>query len=363
MSRRGRLAFRIALGLVVVALVVVGIGWYQVTDRPTGNPARVTVEIPAGAGHDVIMARLEAANLAPHPLATRLVFKWKGTFPKVRAGTYVVAGDADALELADALAGETRGQALTIIPGQSAWEAAERIAAAGFGARADALALIGDERFARDELGLGDLVGPARGPRPDGVAPTWLEGFLFPDTYELLPGATARDALVRAVTAFRHTWDELVRAHPRALADRARDGLSAHDVLVVASLVEEESAAPEEAARIAGVFYNRLRKGMRLETDPTLMYRPDRVGRAPTPAERRDATNPYNTYAIAGLPPGPICSPGRTALLAALEPEAHDYLFFVARRDGTGRHAFASTFEDHKANIDRYLRKAAPAPE
>jgi len=87
------------------------------------------------------------------------------------------------------------------------------------------------------------------------------------------------------------------------------------------------------------------------------LYRPDRVAQKPTPSERRDASNPYNTYVIQRLPPGPICSPGEGALRAVLEAESHDFVFFVAKRDGTGGSAFAATLEEHQANIDRYLRK------
>ena len=98
-----------------------------------------------------------------------------------------------------------------------------------------------------------------------------------------------------------------------------------------------------EAPTIAGVFVNRLKLGMRLQTDPTLIYHPERTGLVPTRTHRRDATNPYNTYAHDGLPPGPICSPTRQAIEATLAPARHDFLYFCARRDGTGRHAFART--------------------
>ncbi len=137
---------------------------------------------------------------------------------------------------------------------------------------------------------------------------------------------------------------------------RDRWGLSEHELIVLASLVEEEVRAAAEAPRVAGVFYNRLAASMRLETDPTLMYHPQRVAQQPRPTHRRDRANPYNTYAIAGLPPGPICSPGRGALEAVLRPERHDYLYFVSRRDAQGRHAFARTLAEHRANIERYLR-------
>jgi UPF0755 protein len=140
------------------------------------------------------------------------------------------------------------------------------------------------------------------------------------------------------------------------MALRARYGVTARDVITLASLVEKEAADRAEGPRIAGVFYNRLAAGMRLQTDPTLVYHPDRFGAKPTPAHRRDRSNPYNTYAFDGLPPGPICNPGPAALRAALQPERHDLLYFVARRDGSGRHAFARTYAEHRGNVQRFLR-------
>jgi UPF0755 protein len=240
-----------------------------------------------------------------------------------------------------------------LVPGRSVWDHAKTLAKLGFGTEQDALALMTDEAFARSL----DLPIKDRAPRGDGVASTWLEGFIYPETYRIARG-DPRQALELAAAQFKKVWAGLLAKHgPTVTRLREVYGLSEADLIILASLVEKEMALRDEAPRIAGVFLNRIAKGMRLETDPTLMYRPDRVGRAPTPTERRDATNPYNTYSIKGLPPGPICSPGLHALEGVLAPETHDFLFFVAKRDGTRSHAFAKTFEEHEANIDRYLRK------
>lgn len=243
------------------------------------------------------------------------------------------------------------------VPGRSVWEHAKTLEKEGLIPSTEMLALISDEAFARS-LGL-----PIRDrePRGDGVPSTWLEGFLFPDTYRVEKAGSAREVLTRAASQFKRFWDQLLSEHAAEVQRLKTElGLTEADLVVLASLVEEEMADKDEAPRIAGVFLNRLQKKMRLETDPTLMYRPDRVGKKPTPTERKDKTNPYNTYAISGLPPGPICSPGREALRAVLTAERHDFLFFVARRDGSRGHAFATTLEEHEHNIDRYLRKRAP---
>lgn len=247
---------------------------------------------------------------------------------------------------------------ITLVPGRSIWEVADKLAGAGLGTRDEVLSLATDEAWLR---GLGVPTTSRVDSRR--TAATALEGFVYPETYAVPMGGPSKVVLERAVRQFSRVWEELRSRHAdrvEALADEF--GLTDFDLVTLASLVEEEMALRSEAPRIAGVFLNRLRKDMRLETDPTLMYRPDRVGRPPTPAERRDRSNPYNTYAYKGLPPGPICSPGRDALLGVLTAERHNYLFFVAKRDGSRSHAFAVTYEDHEANIDRYLGKKPKAP-
>ncbi len=249
---------------------------------------------------------------------------------------------------------------LTLVPGRSVWQAADAIEARFPGTRAAVLARAADEAWVR---ALGVPV-RARAPRGDGVQDTWLEGFLFPETYFFSPDAEPDAILTRAVRQFGKVFGALQVSHAAQFAALERElGLGPAEVVVLASLVDKETGRKDEAPRVAGVFLNRLRRGMRLETDPTLMYRPDRVGRAPSPRERKDASNPYNTYAIQGLPPGPICSPSRAALIAVLEAEAHEYLFFVARRDGAGGSAFAATLDEHRANIERYLKDGGKVPK
>lgn len=342
----------VVLGLAVFALIA----WLQVSARPDGNPATVDVQIPRGASRAAIVRLLEEAHLTEHPTALEWVLKLSGAYESVQAGVYTLPGDVNALEIADMLKAKPKPATqltLTLIPGETVWESADRIAALGVGPASDVTALAADYSFV---AGLGVPVGPPRPARPDGVAQTYLEGFLYPETYFLHVDASPKDAVQRAVAQFVTVWDRLkTRWRSDLLAVRARYHLSDRDIVTMASLVEAEARDPGEAARIAGVFYNRLDKSMRLQTDPTLVYRPDRQGRAPTRSDRLDGSNPYNTYAISGLPPGPICSPGQGALVAALRPERHDLLYFVARRDGTGRHAFARTLREHDENVVRYL--------
>ena len=142
----------------------------------------------------------------------------------------------------------------------------------------------------------------------------------------------------------------------------ARDlELSKHQIVILASIVEKETAAPEERRLIAAVFLNRLKKGMRLETDPTVIYGIPNFDGNLRRRDLQDKSNPYNTYQIAGLPPGPIASPGSDALRAVVKPAETEYLYFVSRNDGT--HEFSRTYREHVNAVNRYQRRGRRSSE
>ncbi len=355
--KRHRLLWALVLLIVLTPLVAVGILWSAISSPLGDSPDVIQVQVPRGAnGQDVVEA-LAAKGLAEHPRLTYWAIRLDGGFDDLKPGIYEVPGTSSTLDVSDILkrpAAISR-LSLMIVPGDSVWDVARRIEQVGLGKADQVLKLATDPEFVVSKLQM-----PVFDPgfvRSDGVPVAWLEGYLFPETYFFDVDADAAEALRRVTEHFSKVWTELKTRHKADLmAIQERYQLSEHELLVLASLVEKEVRVASEAQRVAGVFYNRLAKGMPLQTDPTLMYHPERLGQAPRPDNRRDASNPYNTYAIAGLPPGPICNPGRGALEAVLRPERHDFLYFVAMRDGTGAHVFARTLDEHNANVRRYLR-------
>jgi UPF0755 protein len=175
-----------------------------------------------------------------------------------------------------------------------------------------------------------------------------LEGYLFPDTYTLPRRTTADELVTRMVARFEKALT------PETREQAASRGLRLRELVTLASLVEKETAKPEERPLVAAVYANRLKTGMGMQCDPTVIYALERAGRYSGNLTRADLQfdSPYNTYRYAGLPPGPIAAPGQASLEAAANPAAVPYLYFVSRNDGS--HAFATTLDEHNRNVFEY---------
>jgi len=220
----------------------------------------------------------------------------------------------------------------TVPEGLTCAEIAARFAAAGFGTAAEFhAACVDPELLARVGLEQGDL-----------------EGYLFPETYQWHRGMTAHALVARMVAAMEAVWTP-----ERSQAAQALN-LTRHQALTLASIIEKETGDTAERAMISGVFHNRLRRGMRLQSDPTVIYGVTPFDGNLTRAHLETDT-PYNTYTRAGLPPGPIANPGLASIDAALHPADTEALYFVSRNDGS--HQFSATVEEHNRAVDRYQRR------
>jgi UPF0755 protein len=289
-------------------------------------------EVPRGALLGPVARDLERAGVIKNARAFELFARVTRRGNSLRAGEYALSPSLPADAVLERLAsGAVRTHRVVLPEGLTMHEVAERLAAAGLVAATDFLAVTNDPTVA---VVLG-------------VDGTTLEGYLFPETYELSKGLAPREIVRLMVEQFLRIWR---RIEPVA----AERGLSMREVVVLASLVEKETGAPEERPLVAAVFLNRLRRGMRLETDPAVIY-----GIADFDGNLRrvhldDERNPYNTYRFSGLPPGPIANPGEASLRAVLEPADVDYLYFVARKDGT--HHFSRSYGEHVRAVQRYQR-------
>jgi UPF0755 protein len=306
-------------------------------EEPTGKPVRVV--IPRGASFGAAADSLAAREIIGSPTALRLWAKWKGRDRAIKPGTYEFRPGQSYASLVEALeSGKGVVRVMTVVEG---WELRQIVPQL---ARVLDVPLDSVQAAVRDTALLHRL---------DVPTPT-LEGYLFPATYSFGAGTTARDAVRQMVARFEQAWKPEWDARLQTLA------LDRHDVVTLASLVEREARRPEERPVIAAVYFNRLKKGMRLEADPTVEYA---LGRRGMRMLYRDLEieSPYNTYRVKGLPPGPIGAPGAPSIAAAVQPASVPYLFFVAHPDG--HHEFRTTFAEHTVAVReaRRLRDAAAA--
>lgn len=302
---------------------------------PHGTPEEKVVDIPPGASPRAAVRLLARAGVLSDDRTAWLYVRWIRRDPRpFKAGQYAFAGALRPDEVLDRIhRGEVKLYRFTVPEGLRIEEIAGIVERSGL-ARAEELA-----RLARD---------PAFAAALDVPFPS-LEGYLFPDTYAFAWGTPPR----RILEAMVHRFREVLAA---AEARRAPTVLlSEREAVTLASIVEKETGRPEERPRIACVFHNRLRKGMRLQTDPTVMYATFlRTGRWSNNISRKDllAPHPYNTYTTAGLPPGPIANPGAAALEATLAPDDCRDLYFVSRNDGT--HVFCPDLKCHNAAVQKW---------
>ena len=321
----------IAVGIVAVTYLTAR-AWVA---APIEQLTEATVyEVPRGAALRTVLNDLQRRNLIEHPrtLAAWLRFMHKNY--SLKAGEYELQPGMSPLDIAELFhSGKVLLYRLTVVEGATTADFRKLIAADP--------KLIDTAQDLSGEALMEKLGSPY--PHP--------EGLFFPDTYRFAKGASdleiLRQAHARMVSELDSAWASRDPAVPLA---------NAYEALILASIVEKETGLASERAQIAGVFVNRLRKSMRLQTDPTVIYG---MGAAYDGNIRKvdlQRDTPYNTYTRSGLPPTPICLPGADSIRAAVRPESTDALFFVATGKGDGSHYFSRTLEEHNAAVQRYLR-------
>jgi len=309
---------RWGIAAAIAALVALSVWTASVWHRtPPPGAAPVEVEIPRGTSLAGVARALAAAGLVEQPRAFEIAARLFGGDRPVQAGTYEFrAGDGWGAILGKLQRGETVTLLVSIPEGMPS--------------------ILVHERLMATERLTGEIPVPA-------------EGSILPATWAARPGEDRAALVERMQAGMARTLAELwpTRTPASAIA-------TPEEAVILASIVEKETGKPEERRRIAGLYSNRLRAGMKLDADPTVIY-PVTKGKPLGRRIRRselDAVNAYNTYRMVGLPKGPITNPGRASIAAVLDPEVHDYLYMVA--DGTGGHVFARTYAEHQANVERW---------
>lgn len=323
----------ILLGLAAIGTGSAWLGWQEMRrqlDVPLAIPAPQLIAVESGTSLRGLAADLAEKGWMTHPWVLVAEGRRRGIERSIRAGEYEVAPGMTPRSLLEAVvAGRVVQHQLTLVEG---WDF-ERI----MQAVENSVVLV-------HTLGTRD---PRRVMAEIGYPGYLAEGRFFPDTYRFPRGTTDVEFLRRA---FRMMEEVLAEEWPRRAVGLPYE--NPYQALIMASLIEMETAVPSERARIAGVFTRRLARGMRLQTDPTVIYA---LGASYDGNIRRDdlsIDSPYNTYVYAGLPPTPIASPGREAIRAALQPEEGDALYFVARGDGS--HEFSATLAEHNRAVQKY---------
>ncbi len=324
-SRR-RIIQYINLSLALALTLTAAVFAWGISEFNAPGPSALaqTIDLPRGAGLRGIAQRLQAAGVLRYAKVFGLAVRISGKGRALKAGEYTFAAAISPRQVMELLIkGETVVHRLTIAEGLQTAQILAQVAAAP---------------------ALNGALLPDNAPPPP-------QGTLLPETYHFARGDSRADLIARMqrdqTRVLAEAWASRVPGLPFKTPEEA---------LVLASIVEKETSLPAERRQVAGVFVNRLRRGMRLQSDPTVVFAlsPDGpLGRALTRADLKVA-HPANTYVHKGLPPGPICHPGRAAIEAVLNPAATDELYFVA--DGTGGHVFATTLAEHNANVAKWRK-------
>jgi UPF0755 protein len=322
--------------LIPIFLVLVWVSvdlLYFLRTPASSDPVEVIVEVPMGTSLPALTVMLEEKGVVRNAVKFRWLARLKGAANQIKAGEYQLSTGLRPMELLDKLVrGEIILRQITFPEGYTIRQMAQLLAAQDL-ANADLFIAAATDADFVHQLG---------------IQASSLEGYLFPDTYRFARGLTAESIVRSMVARFSEHFGP-------AQEDQARQlGYTRHQVVILASVVEKETAVAAERPLIAGVFMNRLRRRIRLQSDPTVIYGiKDFDGNLTRVHLNTDS--PYNTYTRQGLPAGPICNPGAASIEAALNGTPTPYLYFVAKKDGT--HHFSATLAEHNAAVLRHQKR------
>ena len=317
--------------LLTLAIIAgAGAGLWGLNEFRKPGPLAETryVIVEKGTGMNGIAARLESEGAIASGMVFKIAARVKNQHTQLKAGEYEIAPQSSMTAILDKIVkGEVYDRKLTFREGLTSWQIVQMLNNAT------------------------ELSGEALTSIPE-------EGSLLPETYHYMKTDTRQNVIEQMQAAMKKAQDDL---WPTRVPDLPVVNMS--EVMVLASIVEKETGVPDERRKVAGVFINRLKRGMPLQSDPTAIYaltkgeiKDDGMGPLGRRLLRKDLEidSPYNTYKYPGLPPGPICNPGRESIAAVLNPETHNYVYFVA--DGTGGHVFAETLAEHESNVAKWRK-------
>jgi UPF0755 protein len=338
-KRRSCLAVIFLLLFLLVGAAAGGYFWLRSTlYAPVEHNAEDIITVKQGTSTQAILAQLANIGIVKNPRLLSLYLRATGTSGQLRSGDYKFKSPISPMEAIEKIQrGEVVFESVTIPEGSDRFDIAKILAAkTGKATEAEFLQLMNDTRLIRK------IAPEARN----------LEGYLFPDTYNYNVSTSAKDLIELMVKRFEDVFTPEWQGRAKTLND------SVHKVMTIASVIEEEARVGEDRPKISSVIHNRLKIGMPLACDPTFIYAAKLAGDYdgnPNQPRHRQRRSPYNTYIFPGLPPGPIASPGRAAIEAALYPDTTNYLYFVANGID-GRHIFSKTPAEHSAAVEEYRK-------
>ncbi len=325
----------IILSLLIIAAGCLGIKTVLFLNQETKNDILEIVSINKGSSFNQLIKTLLIQKIIKpsDKLSFKILGKLTGYDKKIKAGEYELESGLKPMALLSLFSsGKSKMYKMLIVEGDNMYEVAEKLSQAKIATKEKALSLMKNKAFVKGLLGEEKIS---------------LEGYLYPETYSYTRFTTLKEIINLMVKQSLAAYNEMKA--------ESKTSLSRHEIIILASIIEKETGVGYERPLIASVFYNRLKKDMKLQTDPTILYGMlHETGVMPTNIRKKDILKPnkYNTYTFRGLPIGPIANPGFEAIKAALMPDTAEYFYFVSKNDGS--HYFSKTYKEHNEAVRKY---------